>query len=296
VNRIAGIATLLCAFVAVVGLSGCKKYPQCRKTKDCHAGETCVGGVCQNCTSDAECIDDTPAGQPAWTCKAFRCGPAGPDGGGAGAQAGEPCTQRLDCAAGLACKAGVCASCTEDADCDAAGCDLESGRCKSSGPCETDEQCAMDEICDGGLCVFSGDLGDEGGPCGLAAVYFGFDSDELTPETRGQLDGLASCLTEHGIGIFLEAHADDRGTEEYNIMLTERRGRQVAGYLAEKGVAEGLLQVIAKGDLEATGKDETARSKERRVQFLWPDVPGAPQNEPASDDPTSSEPSAPPAE
>jgi peptidoglycan-associated lipoprotein len=130
----------------------------------------------------------------------------------------------------------------------------------------------MDEICDGGMCVFSGNLGEEGGgPCNLAAVYFAFDSDVLTPKTQEELTAVAPCLTEQNRQVYLEAHADNRGTEEYNILLTERRGNQVRSFLSEKGVSAEQMQVIAKGSLESTGSDETSRSKERRVSFIWPE-------------------------
>jgi peptidoglycan-associated lipoprotein len=149
-------------------------------------------------------------------------------------------------------------------------CNLDTGRCAPEGQCEHDEQCAMDEICSGGVCVFSGDAGDaDGGPCGLAAVFFAFDSDVLTPKAEQELEALASCMVEQSKQVLLEAHADNRGTEEYNILLTERRGRSVMGFLTERGVPAGNLQVIAKGSLEATGMDESARSKDRRVQFIW---------------------------
>ncbi len=256
---------------------GCNKYPQCKKNDHCRAeaGETCVSGTCQNCQADADCVQRTPEGQDPWTCNAFRCGPAGSADAatpGAGGEEGDPCTQRTDCFGGLTCTAGVCSLCAEDFECSPSTCNLDTGRCGPQGACQTDDQCAMDEICDGGMCVFSGDLGDEGGgPCGLPAVYFAFDSDTITPKTIEELTALAPCIQEQGRKIFLEAHADDRGTEEYNILLTERRGIQVKDFLVDKGAPRELLQVIAKGSLEAEGRDETTRAQDRRVAFIWPE-------------------------
>lgn len=290
-------SSVLVGLVSLLALAagGCKKYPSCKKDADCHAGESCVGNVCQNCKTDADCVDDTPAGQPAWTCNAFRCGPPGAEGAGTGGgEEGDPCTQRTDCLGGLACKQGACSLCTEDLDCAPSTCNPATGRCSPQSSCTTDEDCAMDEICDGGMCIFSGNLGNEdGGPCGLAAVYFAFDSDDLTPKTKGELDGVAQCIVEQNTQIFLEAHADDRGTEEYNILLTERRGNIVKSYLGDKGVPAELLQVIAKGDLEAVGKDESSRSKDRRVQLIWP-TGGSTSTAPASEEPAA-DPSADPA-
>jgi len=127
----------------------------------------------------------------------------------------------------------------------------------------------MDEICDGGMCIFSGG-GDLGGPCELDAVYFAFDSDSLTPKSQEELLAAASCIAEQGQEVVLEAHADAVGTEEYNIMLTERRGSSVRSFLVDQGVAAELLRVLAKGSLEAMGSTESDRSKDRRVNLLWP--------------------------
>ena len=128
----------------------------------------------------------------------------------------------------------------------------------------------MDEICDGGMCIFAGGGTVGGGPCELDAVYFAFDSDSLTPKSQEELTSAATCIAEQGQEVILEAHADAVGTEEYNIMLTERRGSSVRGFLVDKGVAAELLRVLAKGSLEASGSNESERSKDRRVQLIWP--------------------------
>ena len=284
-RRAVSLAIPLLGFLA---LGGCKKYPNCKKDKDCQAGESCVGNICQNCKEDAECVDKTPEGQATWTCNSFRCGPPGMDGAAGGGEEGDPCTQRTDCLGGLSCKAGKCALCSDDLDCSPGTCNFDSGRCIGGGSCTTDEDCAMDEICDANQCIFSGNLGDDtGGPCGLAAVFFAFDSDELTPKSQEELAAAAGCIAEHGLEVVLEAHADDRGTEEYNILLTERRGVGVKKYLTDQGVNGELLQVIAKGDLEAQGQDEASRAKDRRVQLIWPSLPSsnAPADPAPADDP-----------
>ena len=70
--------------------------------------------------------------------------------------------------------------------------------------------------------------------------------------------------------MYLEAHADQRGTEEYNIMLTDKRGNTVKKFLEDLGVTGDNMQVVSKGDLEATGTDEASMQKDRRVEFVWP--------------------------
>ncbi|MCA9711285.1 MAG: OmpA family protein [Myxococcales bacterium] len=269
----------LAAMMLVLPGAGCKNknYPQCKKDKHCkqELGETCVDGSCQNCKTDAECVGKGPAGGPAWVCHEFRCmdpaeAAAGGGGGGNG-EMGAPCTQTVECVGGLVCTAGACAGCTDDIECSPSTCNFDTGRCGAAGQCTTDDQCPMDEICDGGMCIFSGGGGDGGGgPCNISAVFFAFDSDTLTPKSQEELTGAASCIAEQGVEVILEAHADAVGTEEYNIMLTERRGASVRTFLVEQGVSGDLLRVLAKGSLEASGSTESERAKDRRVQLIWP--------------------------
>jgi peptidoglycan-associated lipoprotein len=159
-------------------------------------------------------------------------------------------------------------------DCPAGTCDLGTGLCAGipgAGPCTVDDDCAMDEICDAGMCIFSGDYGGDGEMvCNLAAVFFGFDSPQLTPETQEQLKAAAECIKNEGRLVYLEAHADARGTEEYNILLTDKRGQGVKSFLQNLGVPPENMQVISKGSLEATGQDETGFAQDRRVEFVWP--------------------------
>jgi peptidoglycan-associated lipoprotein len=274
--RSLGVA--LGALMLVLPSTGCKKpvYPQCKKDKHCKLdlGEKCVDGSCQNCKADTDCAGKGPAGGAAWVCHEFRCmDPAEAAAGGGGQGSGEmgsPCAQTVDCVGGLVCTAGACAGCTDDIECAPSTCTIESGRCSAAGQCTTDDQCPMDEICDGGMCIFAGGGGPGTGPCSLDAVYFAFDSDTLTPKSQEELAAAAACITEQGQEVILEAHADAVGTEEYNIMLTERRGGSVRTFLAEKGVPAELLRVLAKGSLESTGGTESERAKERRVQLIWP--------------------------
>ncbi len=266
------------ALLLAVPTTGCKNknYPQCKKDKHCKQdlGEKCVDGSCQNCKADTDCVGKGPEGGPAWVCKDFRCmdpAEAAAAGGGSGSgELGAPCTQKVDCVGGLVCTAGACAGCTDDIECSPGTCTIESGRCSAEGQCQTDDQCPMDEICDGGMCIFAGGGGEGGGPCNLEAVYFAFDSDKLTPKSQEELSAAAECISQQGVEVVLEAHADAVGTEEYNIMLTERRGGSVRSFLTEKGVPAELLRVLAKGSLESTGSNESERAKERRVQLIWP--------------------------
>lgn len=275
---------LLALGVAVLGLStaACKKpeYPKCKKDKHCNVDldEKCVEGICQNCKTDTDCTGKGPNGAN-WKCAEFRCqDPATVGTGGGGADGvGNPCTQSIDCPGGLICTAGACAACTSDAECTPNTCDIGTGRCLTPGggggsQCTTDDQCAMEEICDNGNCVFSGiSEGAGGNPCPQTeTLYFGFDSPNLEPADQEKLKALAECMKTNATKtVILEAHADSRGTEEYNIMLTDKRGNNVKDFLKTLGVDPNQMNVVSKGDLESTGTDDASMAKDRRVQFVW---------------------------
>jgi peptidoglycan-associated lipoprotein len=279
-NRLAPFSRFvapLALLVLMLPSSGCKKpkYPQCKKDKHCKVdlGEKCVDGQCQNCTTSDDCKGKGPGGTD-WTCHEFRCQDPSTIGQGSGTGAvGAPCSDASSCQAGLVCADGKCANCIDDTQCNGGTCDLGTGLCSTPGggtACTSDDQCAMDEICENGTCVFSGVEPGGTNPCGLDAVFFEFDSPTLTTEASDQLKGVADCLKQQNRLVYLEAHADTRGTEEYNIMLTDRRGNTVKKFLEDLGVTGTNMQVVSKGDLEATGTDEGSMQKDRRVEFIWP--------------------------
>lgn len=260
-----------------LSLGGCKpEYPECKRNKHCKQdlGETCVEGKCQNCVDSSECVGKGPNGMN-YICEEFRCIDPAESKTGGGSEQGSPCTSSLDCTGGLVCKASICDFCATDMDCPVGTCDLGTGRCSdgvpgSAGSCTVDDDCAIDEICDGGMCIFSGDYGGNGEVlCDLQAVFFGFDSPKLTPETEEKLKAAAECIAQQGRLVYLEAHADPRGTEEYNILLTDRRGQGVKQFLVNLGVPAENMQVISKGSLEASGNDEAGYAQDRRVEFIW---------------------------
>jgi hypothetical protein len=268
---------LLATSLMAMSMSACTKpeYPECKRNKHCNQemGEKCVEGKCQNCVEDSECAGKGPNGMD-YVCHEFRCAdPA--DVKDPNAIQGGPCTSSLDCTGGLVCKGSICDFCASDMDCPVGTCDLGTGTCSEGQPggalsCTTDDECAIDEICDGGMCIFSGDYGGDGEVlCELQAVFFGFDSPKLTPETEEKLKAAAACIAQQGRLVYLEAHADPRGTEEYNILLTDKRGQGVKSFLVNLGVPAENMQVISKGSLESTGSDEAGYAQDRRVEFIW---------------------------
>ena len=80
----------------------------------------------------------------------------------------------------------------------------------------------------------------EGGPvrqCELGPIFFEFNSTMMTPEGRAWLGYNIACLKEQDLqGVFIEGHADARGSAAYNDDLSRRRAQTVAAYLRQRGV------------------------------------------------------------
>jgi peptidoglycan-associated lipoprotein len=105
----------------------------------------------------------------------------------------------------------------------------------------------------------------------MRTVYFAFDSYELTPTSIATLRENANLLKAHGgATIVVEGHADERGSIEYNLTLSEKRANAVRDYLSSLGVDRGRVRVVPYGEERpaATGHDETAWSKNRRAEFI----------------------------
>lgn len=87
---------------------------------------------------------------------------------------------------------------------------------------------------------FSATIGDR--------VLFAVDQSTLTPTARATLDGQAEWLTVNAEYVALiEGHADEQGTQAYNLALGARRASTVQNYLISQGVDPTRLQTISYG-------------------------------------------------
>lgn len=110
--------------------------------------------------------------------------------------------------------------------------------------------------------------------CDLPTEYFAFNSTKLSKSSRKMLDELAACFVTGKAkdrSMSLVGHADPRGEEDYNFGLGQRRAASVAKYLEKKGLASHRVQTSSRGELEASGVDDSSWSKDRRVDILFAD-------------------------
>ena len=104
----------------------------------------------------------------------------------------------------------------------------------------------------------------------LSRVHFGFDSATLQPGAREALAEAADGLRPHPeVHLFVDGHADERGTTEYNLALSDRRAQAVLDYLTRLGVPHERLRPVPKGEEcpLAVGAGEHAWAANRRVDF-----------------------------
>lgn len=104
----------------------------------------------------------------------------------------------------------------------------------------------------------------------LAAVYFDYDKYFIREDAKPVLDTNAVWMKKWKTAkILVEGHCDERGTEEYNLALGEKRAKSALDYLATLGVPGDRMKMISYGKSQPIdpGHDEAAWQKNRRAQF-----------------------------
>jgi peptidoglycan-associated lipoprotein len=107
----------------------------------------------------------------------------------------------------------------------------------------------------------------------ISPVFFDYDSAELTTDARRVLEENAKWFREYpGVRIIVEGHCDERGTEEYNLALGDRRATAARDYLVQLGIRENLLDAVSYGEERpfVQGSNESAWAKNRRAHFTIP--------------------------
>lgn len=106
---------------------------------------------------------------------------------------------------------------------------------------------------------------------GLNRIYFDFDRSDIKAESQKTLEDNAAWLKKNAdTKINVEGHCDERGTEEYNIALGQRRASSAKSYLTNLGVASNRMSTKSFGEerpLE-TCHNESCWWKNRRAEFV----------------------------
>jgi peptidoglycan-associated lipoprotein len=102
-------------------------------------------------------------------------------------------------------------------------------------------------------------------------VQFEFDRAEITEEGLRLLDQKVEALQKNpNIRLRVEGNADDYGSDEYNMVLSQRRAAIVNRYFTERGIAASRIQIVSNGEEKplCTERDEGCRSRNRRDEFV----------------------------
>ena len=105
----------------------------------------------------------------------------------------------------------------------------------------------------------------------LRDVFFDFDKYDIRPADAKVLDSNATWLKTNANNLILiEGHCDERGTNEYNLALGERRAKSAMNYLVSQGVQASRITIISYGEERPTCNEKTEEcwAKNRRAHFL----------------------------
>jgi len=105
----------------------------------------------------------------------------------------------------------------------------------------------------------------------LKDIHFDFDKYDIRPDAARTLDANAAWLKSNGNQLLLiEGHCDERGTNEYNLALGERRAKSAMNYLVSQGVQASRITIISYGEERplCTEHTETCWAQNRRDHFL----------------------------
>lgn len=113
------------------------------------------------------------------------------------------------------------------------------------------------------------DTGIRASDIGMSPVYFALDSSAIQSEYNAGLQAGANAIKASGANVVIEGHCDERGSEEYNFALGERRASAVRKYLYNLGVPMSQMSIVSYGETQpaVTGTGESVWRLNRRAEF-----------------------------
>jgi outer membrane protein OmpA-like peptidoglycan-associated protein len=101
-------------------------------------------------------------------------------------------------------------------------------------------------------------------------VYFEFDRSDLTANSKLALNKLIQIFKEYPeTNLLVEGHTDDKGTDSYNLALSERRAKEVGNYLKNSSISASRLTIMWYGEAQpkVENNSDVNRAENRRVEF-----------------------------
>ena len=103
-----------------------------------------------------------------------------------------------------------------------------------------------------------------------SVIYFDYDASDIRGDAKSQLDQKLPILRANtSIQIRVSGHADERGSDQYNDALGQRRAASTKRYLTDNGIDAARITIISYGEQRPamTGTDEDAWARNRRAEF-----------------------------
>ena len=103
-------------------------------------------------------------------------------------------------------------------------------------------------------------------------IYFDYDQDALREDALSDLLKVSRLMKDNPkYTLLVEGHADERGTREYNLALSERRAKAVEDFLSASGVSSFNVEVVGYGEEKPvdSGSNESAWSQNRRAELFF---------------------------
>jgi peptidoglycan-associated lipoprotein len=102
-------------------------------------------------------------------------------------------------------------------------------------------------------------------------IHFDFDKYDIRPDAKPTLQSIADWLIKNKpVEFLIEGHCDERGTNEYNLALGDRRAKATKDYLVALGIPSSRIQMISYGEEKplCTEKTEECWQENRRAHFV----------------------------
>ena len=116
------------------------------------------------------------------------------------------------------------------------------------------------------------DLNDPSSVLAQRIIYFDYDQTSIRAEYLPVLQAHASLLSAYpNLKIRLEGHADERGSREYNVALSERRGYSVRDYMTARGLKNQQAEIVGYGEEvpASLGHGEKSWNENRSVEIIY---------------------------
>ena len=104
----------------------------------------------------------------------------------------------------------------------------------------------------------------------MATIYFDYDAADIRGDAKSALDAKLPILRANAaVQLRISGHADERGSDQYNDALGQRRAASAKRYLTDNGVDAARIAIVSYGEQRpaTTGADESAWARNRRAEF-----------------------------